>query len=86
MEGVFYNPMWAPGSSAANDVGDLQATSLTTPAEPEKLLAMNATRKMYTAEQWLELKPIVKQLYIDEGRTFPKVAEYLHEHHDFSPT
>jgi hypothetical protein len=41
---------------------------------------------MYPKEQWLALKPIIKQMYVDEGHTFNKVAEYLREHHDFHPT
>ncbi len=43
-------------------------------------------RKMYPKEQWLALRPIVQRLYVDEGQTFLKVAEYLHEHHNFNPT
>ncbi|CZR66338.1 uncharacterized protein PAC_16239 [Phialocephala subalpina] len=43
-------------------------------------------RKMYSKEQWQALKTIIYQLYVDEGQTFSKVSEYLHEHHDFNPT
>ena len=47
---------------------------------------INGRRKMYPKEQWLALRPIIQRLYVDEGQTFLKVAEYLHEHHDFNPT
>jgi Clr5 domain len=45
-----------------------------------------ARRKMYPKEQWLALKPVIQQLYVEEGRTFAKVAEYLQENHGFDPT
>jgi hypothetical protein len=85
MEGVFYNLMWTPVSSAMADVGDEQV-SPTIRVGPEKLPEMNARRSMYPKQQWLALKPIIKQLYVNEGQTFSKVAEYLRTHHDFSPT
>jgi Clr5 domain len=46
----------------------------------------SARRKMFPKEKWMALKPVIKRLYFDEGQTFVKVAEYLHEHHDFNPT
>ena len=84
-EGVFFDPMWNPASSAVAGVGDKQISPFTQ-AGPEKLPEMNARRNKYSKQQWLELKPIIKQLYIDEGQTFSKVAEYLQEYHGFTPT
>ena len=46
----------------------------------------NGRRKVYPKEQWLALRPIIQRLYVDEGQTFVKVAEYLHEQHNFNPT
>lgn len=43
-------------------------------------------REMYPKEQWLALKPIIQQLYVEERKTFNEVADHLQEHHDFSPT
>jgi len=54
--------------------------------ESMKQSDINGRRKMYPKEQWLALRPIIQRLYVDEGQTFLKVAEYLHEHHDFNPT
>ena len=47
---------------------------------------INGRRKMYPKKHWLALRPIIQRLYVDEGQTFLKVAEYLHEHHNFNPT
>lgn len=54
--------------------------------ESMKQSDISGRRKMYPKEQWLALRPIIQRLYVDEGQTFLKVAEYLHEHHDFNPT
>jgi hypothetical protein len=85
MEDVSYSLMWSPVSSAVADVGDEQV-SPTIRVGPETLPEMNARRNMYPKQQWLALKPIIKQLYINEGQTFSKVAEYLRAHYSFSPT
>jgi hypothetical protein len=55
-------------------------------AGPNPLPYVKPRREIYSKEQWLALKPFIQQLYIDEGQTFRKVAEYLHQHHDFNPT
>jgi hypothetical protein len=60
--------------------------SVMTFEESMKQSDINGRRKMYPREQWLALRPIIQRLYVDEGQTFLKVAEYLHEHHDFNPT
>jgi hypothetical protein len=54
--------------------------------ESMKQSDINGRRKMYPKEQWLALRPIIQRLYVDEGQTFLKVAEYLHEHYNFNPT
>jgi tetratricopeptide (TPR) repeat protein len=35
---------------------------------------------------WEELKPFIERLYIDEGKTFPKIAAILQQAHGFTPT
>jgi hypothetical protein len=41
---------------------------------------------MYSKEQWQALKHVIERLYVTEGQTFIKVAEYLQEHHGVKPT
>jgi hypothetical protein len=83
MESNFSGPIWGTASSAPT--GEEQESFATRPGAT-KLPEKSQRRKMYPKEQWLALKPIIKQLYVNEGRTFTKVAEYLAEHHDFHPT
>jgi hypothetical protein len=84
MEGNFSGPI---GGSPSFEPADTQEReSSMTLAGPEQLPDMRTRREMYPKEQWLVLKPIIQQLYVDKGQTFRKVAEYLHEHHDFNPT
>jgi hypothetical protein len=85
MEDVFYNLTRSPVLSAVADVGNEQL-SPTIRVEPEKLPEMITRRNTYPKQQWLALKPIIEQLYVNEGQTFSKVAEYLRAHHAFSPT
>ncbi|KAE8452714.1 hypothetical protein EG329_013973 [Mollisiaceae sp. DMI_Dod_QoI] len=85
MEGVFDSLMQTPVSTIMADVDDEQFSS-SIHVGSEKLPEMNTRRKTYSKQQWSALKPIIKQLYVNEGQTFRKVAEYLCAHHDFSPT
>lgn len=41
-------------------------------AGPEPLPDMKVRREMYPKEQWLSLKPVILQLYVDEGQTSAK--------------
>ncbi|CZR54809.1 uncharacterized protein PAC_04693 [Phialocephala subalpina] len=47
-----------------------------------------AARKngMLSREQWENLKPIIRRLYIDENETIKSTSKYLGEHHNFEPT
>ena len=40
-----------------------------------------ARRNMYPKEQWQALKLVIERLYVKEGQTFTKVAEYLRDHY-----
>jgi hypothetical protein len=84
-DGDFLRQASAPALSlplrSGQDPGSVMASE-----ESMKQSDMNGRRKMYPKEQWLALRPIIQRLYVDEGQTFLKVAEYLHEHHDFNPT
>jgi tetratricopeptide (TPR) repeat protein len=74
-----------PASSHAISFEQNEQRAMAT-ARPEVVREMNARRKMYPKEQWLALKPIIQRLYVDEGQTFLKVAEFLNETRGFNPT
>ena len=40
----------------------------------------------YTSEEWRRHRPLITQLYFEEGRTLKEVAEYLKKEFDFAPT
>jgi tetratricopeptide (TPR) repeat protein len=40
----------------------------------------------YTSEEWRRHRPLITQLYFEEGRTLKDVAEYLKREFDFAPT
>jgi hypothetical protein len=84
MEGNFSGPIWASALSEPTDTQEPESSM--TLAGPKQLPCMKQRLDIYPKEQWLALKPIIQQLYVDEGQTFRKVAEYLHEYHDFNPT
>jgi len=39
-----------------------------------------------TRQQWETLKPLIKQIYIDENKTFRHLARKLRDEHNFEPT
>jgi hypothetical protein len=61
----------APPSASSPSPGD------STPHVPRQILS---------GEQWEELKPIIRRLYIDENKSFLKTASILQETHGFTPT
>lgn len=40
----------------------------------------------YTSEEWRRHRPLITQLYFEEGRTLKEVAEYLKREFNFAPT
>ncbi|KAK5282104.1 hypothetical protein LTR14_012069, partial [Exophiala xenobiotica] len=40
----------------------------------------------YTSEEWRRQRPLITQLYFEEGRTLKDVAEYMKKELDFAPT
>ncbi|KAK5215693.1 hypothetical protein LTR72_011278 [Exophiala xenobiotica] len=40
----------------------------------------------YTSEEWRRQRPLITQLYFDEGRTLKGVAEYMKKEFGFAPT
>jgi len=43
-------------------------------------------RQVLSDSQWEDLKPIIRRLYIDENKTYSKVARILRDSHGFAPT
>jgi len=44
-----------------------------------------SSRRPFSKEDWDELKPTIKHLYLDQKRTLKQLAEYLQDHHGFKP-
>jgi hypothetical protein len=40
----------------------------------------------YNSEEWRRHRPLITQLYFEEGRTLKDVTEYLKKEFDFAPT
>jgi hypothetical protein len=76
------NPSFGPISPPASS---LYGVPLIAEAQQE-MLAKPSRSQIYSKEQWQALKPIIEQLYVVEGQTFVKVAQYLVKHHNFRVT
>jgi hypothetical protein len=37
-------------------------------------------------KNWDDLKPTIRELYLDQGQTLKQLIKYLEEHHGFRPT
>jgi hypothetical protein len=37
-------------------------------------------------KNWNDLKPTIRELYLDQGQKLKQLAKYLEEHHGFRPT
>jgi hypothetical protein len=85
MEDSFPGLIWSAASFIAALTHEDKESSMALPRTTE-LPTMNQRRKIYPKERWQALKPTIELLYVNEGQTFTKVAEYLAEHHDFHPT
>ncbi|KAJ9503961.1 hypothetical protein LTR99_006116 [Exophiala xenobiotica] len=48
--------------------------------------ATKRSSNSYTSEEWRRHRPLITQLYFEEGRTLKDVAEYLKKEFDFAPT
>lgn len=40
----------------------------------------------YSGDEWRRHRPLITQLYSDEGRTLKEVREYLENEYGFAPT
>lgn len=50
------------------------------------LIPKRGTRQVLPKDRWDELKPLIYQLYIQEGKTFNNIQEIFCETYGFSPT
>jgi hypothetical protein len=50
-------------------------------------LDRNSSKSQVLAkENWNNLKPTIRELYLDQGQTLKQLAKYLEEHYGFRPT
>ena len=65
------------------------AMSLEAPSKPmsnEGHILQDLGVHAATRQQWENLKPLIKQIYIEENKPFPHLAEMLRKDHGFEPT
>jgi hypothetical protein len=59
-------------------------------ARPTGVIAQNpvttGVRKQLSIQEWEDLKPLIRELYIEEGRKFAYVQDVLLRDHNFKPT
>jgi hypothetical protein len=60
-------------------------THATTAGIPQTLPAPRL-RQQLSREQWENLKPLIRRLYIEENRTFTYITDFLAKAHNFRPT
>jgi hypothetical protein len=48
--------------------------------------SVNPGIQAMSRQQWEELKPLIEQIYIQENKPFPYLAEVLRRDHGFEPT
>src|ERR1700753_1066543 len=61
------------------------ASADSSPSDRKKQLSKRSSNS-YTSEEWRRHRPLITQLYFEEGRTLKDVAEYLKREYDFAPT
>ena len=49
-------------------------------------MALDSGVQTATRRQWENLKPLIKQIYIEENKPFRYLAEVLRDGHGFEPT
>ena len=50
-------------------------------------LDRNSSKPQVLAKiNWNDLKPTIRELYLDKGQTLKQLVKYLEEHHGFRPT
>jgi len=55
-------------------------------AVPVSIPSARVQRQVLSQDQWEDLKPIIRRLYIEENQTFPKICTILSSTHGFTPT
>jgi hypothetical protein len=63
------------------------ASSLTCDISYEEAMPSLLSRNMTLSKKdWEDLKPTIRELYLDQGQTIKQLTKYLEEHHRFKPT
>jgi hypothetical protein len=53
----------------------------------KETLDRNSSKPQSRARKnWDDLKPTIRELYLDQGHTLKQLIKYLEEHHGFRPT
>jgi hypothetical protein len=68
------------------EVGTAEPPSASVSASASSTRANRRRGSAVSQEDWVELKPLVRSLYLDQRYTLSQVAEYLEKHHGFRPT
>ncbi|EXJ93962.1 hypothetical protein A1O1_02355 [Capronia coronata CBS 617.96] len=61
------------------------ASAETSPVDRKGKVSKRSSNS-YNSEEWRRHRPLITQLYFEEGRTLKDVAEYLKREFDFAPT
>jgi hypothetical protein len=61
------------------------ASADSSPVDRKNQLSKRSSNS-YSSEEWRRHRPLITQLYFEEGRTLKDVAEYLKREYDFAPT
>lgn len=79
-----------PGTMATSPVAFASPPSMASvdgsPVDRRAAKASKRSSNSYTSEEWRRHRPLITQLYFEEGRTLKDVAEYLKKEFDFAPT
>jgi hypothetical protein len=51
-----------------------------------EVLGRQSKHKIYSRQQWEDLKPMIHELYLVKNLQFKQIAAYLRHHHEFEPT
>jgi hypothetical protein len=62
-----------------------QSTAVTA-SSPGQIMLNHSKAQGLSKLDWLELKPIIRELYQEQKQTLKQLAAYIQEHHGVKPT
>jgi Clr5 domain len=68
----------------ASETASEMASVAASPVE-RKAKVTKRSANSYTSEEWRRHRPLITQLYSDEGRTLKEVREHLEREFNFTP-